>query len=304
MPKTSSPITFFGSGPVAAESLRQLAPYFTFEAVITKPKPEHHHDAFPVLEVAGSLGIPMFTPNSTQELTELFRKLSLDSEIGLVIDFGFIIEKPVIDYFPLGIVNSHFSLLPRLRGADPISFAILTDQHQTGVSLMLINEKLDEGQLLSQEHISIPPGSTTPSLTQKLIETSTTLLKRTLPRYMERRLSAYPQDLTEGVTYTRKLTKEDGRLDFTKTANALEREIRAFADWPKSYTDISGLPVVITESHLSAENGEPGKVTVDNKKLKIYCGAGALVIDRLKPAGKAEMTAAAFLAGYKTRLGL
>src|SRR4029079_2175403 len=97
MRQLSNPIIFFGSGPVAAESLRQLEPHVTFEAVITKPKPEHHRDEFPMLEVAGALGLPMFTPNSTKELTELFTKLELDSKAGLVIDYGFIIEKPVID---------------------------------------------------------------------------------------------------------------------------------------------------------------------------------------------------------------
>lgn len=302
MKKPFGPIVFFGSGPVAAESLRQLAPHFAFEAVITKPKPEQHRGDFPVLEAAGSLGLPIFTPNSKKELTALFAKLKLKSKLGLVIDYGFIIEQPVIDYFALGIVNSHFSLLPEWRGADPITFALLSGQSQTGVSLMLINAKLDEGQLLAQEHISIRPNTTGPELTDKLVATSTKLLINTLPRYLGGKLSAYPQDISVAPTYSRKLTKEDGHLDFNKAVNALEREIRAFQDWPKSYFEIKGVPIVVTEAHMSAENGAPGHVVVDGKTLKIFCGAGALIIDKLKPAGKPVMTTEAFLAGYKHKL--
>jgi len=302
MKKPFGPILFFGSGPVAAESLRQLAPHIEFEAVITKPQPAHHRDTFPVLEVAGALQLPLFTPNSKAELTALFKTQEFQSKVGLVIDYGFIIEQPVIDSFPLGIVNSHFSILPHWRGADPITFSILSGQHETGVSLMLINAQLDEGQLLAQEHITIRPGTTTPQLTEKLIATSTTLLLNTLPRYLNHQLSTYPRDTTEGVTYSRKLTKEDGALDFTKPATALEREIRAYADWPKSYTVLGGSSVVITEVLLSADNGPIGHVEVNGKQLRIYCGAGALIIKKLKPSGKPEMTAEAFLAGYKQRL--
>jgi methionyl-tRNA formyltransferase len=302
MAKPSSPVVFFGSGPVAAESLRQLAPHVEFEAIITKPKPDHHRGDAPVLEVAGHLGLPVFTPNSKRELTELFRKQKFSARAGLVIDYGFIIEKPVIDAFPLGIVNSHFSLLPRWRGADPISYAILHGDAQTGVSIMLINEKMDEGPLLVQEHISVPPDTTGPELTEKLIAVSTKLLRNTLPRYLDHRLSPYPQDLTEWVSYSRKLTKEDGRLNFHKPVNALEREIRAYAEWPKSYTEIAGVPVVITRAHYTAENGEPGTITVEGKYLRIYGGAGSLYIEKLKPAGKPEMTAEAFLAGYRKKL--
>src|SRR4051812_40975768 len=128
-------IVFFGSGPVAARSLELLAEHCTIEAVITKPHPAHHKEPFPVLQVAEKLGAKVFTPVGKAEVSELFKTRPVTSKLGIVIDYGFIINQDVIDYFPLGIVNSHFSILPELRGADPITFAILSGQEMTGVSL-------------------------------------------------------------------------------------------------------------------------------------------------------------------------
>src|SRR5579884_2488504 len=150
MKKTSETIIFFGSGPVAAESLKRLSENFSVEAVVTKPKPKHHKYDFPVIKIAEGLALNTLTVTDKASLTELFRERSFKSKVGVVIDFGIIIDKEVIDAFPLGIVNSHFSLLPLLRGADPISFAILEGHDKTGVSLMLINEALDEGPLLTE----------------------------------------------------------------------------------------------------------------------------------------------------------
>src|SRR5689334_230622 len=115
MKKTSETIVFFGSGPVAATSLAFLAEHFEVEAVVTKPQPAHHKEPFPVLELAKNLGLKVFTPSGKQELSELFASRPVTSSLGVVIDYGFIINRDVIDYFPLGIVNSHFSLLPQWR---------------------------------------------------------------------------------------------------------------------------------------------------------------------------------------------
>src|SRR5579884_3510995 len=147
MKKMSETIVFFGSGPVAAASLELLAPVFNIEAVVTKPKPPHHKGRFEVLELADRLNLKVLTASDQAQLSQLFQTKSLSSRLGLLIDFGIIVPKDVIDYFHLGIINSHFSLLPRWRGADPISFAILNGDKTTGVSLMLLVPALDEGPL-------------------------------------------------------------------------------------------------------------------------------------------------------------
>jgi len=304
MTKTSEPIVFFGSGPVAAKSLELLHEWATIEAVITKPQPAHHKEPFPVLALAEKLGIKTFTPNSKAELSALFASRPVTSRVGVVIDYGFIINQDVIDYFPLGIVNSHFSLLPEWRGADPITFAILSGQAKTGVSLMLIVEKMDEGPLLAQAPYDLPKDITTPQLTDDLIDISNESLKAVLPSYLNSEITPAPQIAVtmaadKEPTYSRKLTKADSVLDFTKPAGQLEREIRAFIEWPKSRTTLAGREVVITKAHVADSLGlATGTVKVSDKNLAIQCQDSSLVIDALKPAGKGEMTAQAFLAGY------
>lgn len=295
------PIVFFGSGPVAARSLELLTQDFDIEAVITKPQPPHHKEVFPVLYLAKKLGLKVFTPNGKSELSDLFATKPVKSRLGVVIDYGFIIGNDVIDYFPLGIINSHFSLLPKWRGADPITFSILSGDDEAGVSLMLIVEKMDEGPLLSQEKLALNPNITTPKLTDQLIDLSNQMLKRDLPRYLAGEIKPYEQS-SEGVSYSRKFTKEDGVIDWNKPAEQVEREIRAFVEWPKSRTVIGNKEVIITKAKVIESAGKPGSIEVKNKELAVYCGKQALLIERLKPAGKKEMTIEAFLAGYKDRL--
>lgn len=300
MQKMSGTILFFGSGPVAAESLRLLAQSFTIEAVVTKPRPEHHKGSVPVIEVATELKLPIHTVTNKRTLKELFAGRPFASKVAVLIDFGIIVPQSVIDYFPLGIVNSHFSLLPEWRGADPITFSILSGQKVTGVSLMMLVAGMDEGPLLAQGTYDLPATITTPELTDDLIELSYKMLDEVLPQYVAGQIAEYPQDPTTEATYSRKLSKEDSILDWHKPAAVLEREIRAFAGWPKSRASFADLDVVVTKAHVVDQSGTPGGTTVYNKQPLVYCKNQALVIDRLKPAGKKEMTGEAFLAGYKS----
>lgn len=295
-------IVFFGSGPVAARSLELLLADFTVVAVVTKPKPPHHRGSFPVIDVAERHGLPMHLVSTKRELSDLIATKPFSTELGIIIDFGIIVTQDVIDYFPMGIINSHFSLLPQWRGADPITFAILSGQPKTGVSLMLIDAGLDTGKLIRQKSWPITPQTTTPSLTQELITLSHELLRVDIPVYLAGQLQPRNQPHPDRATYSRKLTKEDGILDFTKSAEQLEREIRAFCDWPKSRTTVAGIDVIITQASVSKNRGPAGSAGVMDKELLLYCAEDALRIEKLKPAGKSEMTATAFLAGYGTRL--
>lgn len=294
----SQTITFFGSGPVAAASLRLLAQDFEIEAVITKPQPAHHKTAFPVLALAEELGLKVYTASSQEEMSELFKANPVGSKVGVIIDHGLIVSQDVIDFFPLGIINSHFSLLPRWRGADPISFAILNGDPKTGVSLMVIVEALDEGDLIAQESIDLNDQITTPELTEQLIELSHSLLVQNLPKYVDQQIQPYPQS-DQTVTYSRKLEKQDSQLDWSKTALELSREVRAFSGWPRSRTKLGSTDIIVTQAHVEPGSGEPGSLFLQDKKLGMYCADGILIIDTLIPAGKKQMPASAFLAGYK-----
>jgi len=300
-------IVFFGSGPVAASSLELLLQHATIECVVTKPQPPHHHGSFPVIELCQRQNLKMYTPANKVELTTLVASQHLSSVLGVVIDYGIIIEQTVIDYFAHGIVNSHFSLLPALRGADPISFAVLSGQPQTGVSLMVITAGLDEGPILTHGTYDMPPSITTPSLTGQLILLSDQLLCDTLANYHAGSITALSQTeyaaahgLSPQPSYSRKLTKADGHLDFNKPASVLEREIRAYLDWPRSRTTLAGKDVIITAATVLPPGPHPpSTVYVEDSNLIIATAQGDLQIDSLQPAGKKQMTAQDFLAGHR-----
>lgn len=312
----NEPIVFFGSGPVAAASLRLIAQWAEVEAVITKPRPSHHRGEVPVLNVASELGLKTLTATDKRSLDELFATRTVRSRLAVLVDFGIIVSSAVIDYFELGIVNSHFSLLPEWRGADPITFSLLSGQPHSGVSLMLLVEKMDEGPLLAQAIYDIDPLESNQSLSSALIELSDQLLQQTLADYAHGSLLPYEQtehspaglDLPE--SYSRKLTKQDGILDFTKPAVTLEREIRAYNEWPKSrMTFNGGVDAVITQAHslqsvATQHSQPPGQVELDSPAgpLVVHTSDGLLSIDKLKPAGKNEMSAAEFIRGYGQRL--
>lgn len=295
----SETVVFFGSGPVAARSLELLAQNFEIEAVITKPKPAHHTGSFPVLEVAEKLQLPILTVTDKASLDTLMNTKPVHSRLGVLVDFGIIVSQVVIDYFPLGIVNSHFSVLPELRGADPITFAILSGQQSTGVSLMLLVAKMDEGPLLAYGEQPLDGTETTPELTARLILLSDALLRDMLPIYAKQPQVA-PQTITgREVSYSRKLTKEDGQIDWQKPAIQLEREIRAFIEWPKSHVTLGNTEVIITRATVAKLQLTPGTIQVDQQRLLVGTSEQALEILELKPSGKAAMSAQAFLTGYK-----
>jgi methionyl-tRNA formyltransferase len=287
-----APIVFFGTGPVAAASLQALADHFQIEHVITKTKNPHHKGAVPVEELAHTTNLPLQFANTKAELDQLFAITTPKSQLGVIVDYGVIVSPKVIDNFKFGIINSHFSLLPEWRGADPITFSVLSGQPTTGVSLMLVAQQLDTGDLITQAPLHIDPSDTTPSLTQKLINLSNQMLIKYIPLYLDSKIKPYPQPNPEQASYSRRLTKSDSPLDpKTKTAKQLERQVRAYLDFPKSKLTLFGIPCTITAAHVAPK---------PNTKLDPQCADGNyLVIDQLIPENSKPMTATAFLNGYQ-----
>jgi methionyl-tRNA formyltransferase len=305
MKKTSKTIVFFGSGPVAAKSLKLLLSDFVIEAVITKPKPDHHKGPVPVIELAKKFQLPVITASNHQELDEKILKKSFKSDVAILIDFGIIVSQEVINHFPLGIVNSHFSLLPKLRGADPITFAILNGEDKTGVSLMLLDKQMDTGKLFGQKSFIIPKDITTPLLTDALITISHNLLNEKLPKYLNEEIKPRKQPHPNRATYTKKLVKSDGIIDWTKPGVQIEREIRAFLGWPGSKTVVNNKDVTITKAHIvpsAPKDSKPGQINsivLEVGEFAITAGDGtSLWVESLIPAGKREMSAKEFIIGY------
>ena len=300
MKKISETILFFGSGPVAADSLLWLANNFNIEAVITKPKKEHHIGDVPVLDITNKLKIKTYQAIDKLSLEEIFETNHFESKLAILIDYGIIISQKIIDYFPLGIINSHFSILPEWRGADPITFAILSGQQETGVSLMKLTTKMDEGPLLNWQTIPLDNTETTPILTEKLINLSNKLIIKTIPNYLNNKIIPQDQKITKkNISYSRKITKNDGKLNFSLPAEQLERQIRAYINWPKSKTIINNIPVAITKVKIINQSGEPGIFFRFNNQLAVYCYEKALLIEELIPDNKKRMTSTAFMAGHK-----
>ncbi len=311
-------IVFFGTGPVSLQCLEGIYDAFEIEAVITKPdrrKPNGQLHEHPVRQWAESFSIPVYQVADAASLERLFAGetgQNLTSQAGLVVDFGVIIPPVVIRHFPLGIINSHFSLLPKLRGADPITFAILEGLKKTGVSLMSIVAKLDEGPLIAQQSYAVPPETTTPALTRELGDLSNVLLREQLPKYLAGGITLQPQDPKLHPSYTRKLTKQDGVIDWKRPATELERQVRAFLGWPGSRCQLFGREVTLTAVRVASRSelapalpsdistaelqaGAPVRSWPD--RLFVIAGQDALEILSLKPAGKREMSAADFLRG-------
>lgn len=304
MKKISKTAIFFGSGPVAAQSLNLLLDWLEIEAVITKPKKEHHKDPAPVEELAKRRGLKLYFANNKKELDDLIDTVKPASEYGLVIDFGVIISEKTINYFKKGIINSHFSLLPEWRGADPITYSLLSGQSDTGVSLMLIDKGMDTGQLLAEERLTIKESWNAKELTENLIALSDFLLRNKLSKYLEGKLTPYDQDTKNKLTtYSTTISKQDGLIDINKPAGVIMREIKAYSMWPKSTLKINNdFSVVITEASLSDESLKAGEILTTKDQFHLGLKFGSIKIERLIPVNKKEMDVKSFLNGYRSKL--
>ncbi len=302
MKQISETIVFFGSGPVGAACLKKLTSNFKIEAVVTKPKAPHHKGDVPVITTAKELDLPIFTASNKLELDSLVKIAKFKSKLAILIDFGIIVSSDVIDSFKLGIINSHFSLLPRWRGADPITYAILKGDDKTGVSLMLIDEGLDTGKLLTQRSIKINNEISTPELTDKLILLSDQLLEESVPKYIAGLIKPRLQPHPDRATYSSKIQKIDGKIDWALSAQEIQQQVRAYLGWPGSYTNILNKDVTITSATTEGNStrGSIGKLNIEKSKglLEVQCGSGILKVLKIKPSGKREMSTKDFLAGY------
>jgi methionyl-tRNA formyltransferase len=295
-------LVFFGSGALAAKSLELAANNFGIETVITKPATQEGINNNPVIKVANEHNIKLLFSNNSKELDELFEQWQPDSSMGLVIDYGIIISQSVINKFDKGIINSHFSLLPQWRGADPITYALLSGQPHSGVSLMKINDKLDEGEILSQKKIRISSSDDNASLSTKLIIASNELINTDLASYLDSN-SILATQASLPITYSRKINKSDGLINWHKPASVIEREIRAFSKWPCSYTAIGKINLIIHEVQVVNQTLKSGEIMVTaNKEIYIGCKVESIQLLGVQPSGKTPMTAKDFINGYQDQI--
>lgn len=305
-------IVFFGNERIAtgvetsAPILRMLIEEgYEVAAIVVNDAGTQSRKARPlaIAKLASEHAIPLLVPSRLSEITPQLR--GLNASVGVLVAYGRIVPMPVIELFPAGIVNIHPSLLPKHRGSTPIESVLLAGETMTGVSLMKLARDMDAGDVYAQAELPLGDSEAKQTLSDQLADIGRAMLKELLPGIIEGSVVALPQDHA-AATYDKLIEKSDGLLDFTKPAARLEREVRAFAGWPGSHCVVAEKDVVITAAHVAGNDELPAAATDEigrpytvNKKLCIQTGEGTLVIDRLKPAGKTDMPAAAFLAGHQ-----
>ncbi len=309
--QTTAPLVFFGNERIAT-SVETTTPVITslieagynIVAIVSsyeRGKSRNVRD-LEIAEIAKEHNIPLLLPEKPKDIAEQLR--SYNAAAGILVAYGKIIPQSVIDIFPKGIINIHPSLLPRHRGPTPLESVVLDGSKLTGVSVMSLAKEMDAGPIYAQSEIELEGTESKQDLADVLLEIGSEMLLEVLPGILRGSIVALPQD-SGAATYDKLIAKTDGNLDPAKPAVELEREIRAYLKWPKSRMTLAGKEVVITKAHVleaTEPDHEPGQAFVSGKELHIQTSDGVLVVDTLKPAGKAEMPAPAFLAGYSKNL--
>jgi methionyl-tRNA formyltransferase len=289
-------LAFMGSPDFAVPALRALhAAGHEIACVYAQPpRPAgrgQRETPCPVHRAALELGLPVRTPARVKRDTaEHAAFAALDLDAAVVAAYGLILPPAMLEAPRRGCLNIHASLLPRWRGAAPIQAAILAGDAETGITIMRMEEGLDTGPMLLEGRVPIGPRATTPEIHDALAAMGARLILRALAEDPPAR----PQP-EQGATYAPKLAKEDGRLDWTLDAAALDRRVRALNPWPGTFCMWQGEALRVLAAEPAEGAGPPG--TVLDAAPRVACGAGALRLLRLQRAGRAAQPAEAFLRG-------
>lgn len=302
-------VVFFGTDALATTVLHELAnaTEITIVAIVTQPdKPAGR---------GNKLGEPLTKRFAEQHgLSVLqFAKLKddaiaqlrgLNADVFVVAEYGLLIPSSVLEIPSHGVLNVHPSLLPKYRGASPIQCTILNGETEAGVSIMLLDKEMDHGPILAQERCVIDEHDTAPTLEAKLGRLGALLLIKTLPDWIAGTITPREQDHAQ-ATFCKKLTRDEGHIDWSKSAEEIYRLWRAYLPWPGVFTMWNGKRIILA-SLRAREAGEaiPSGLRqgtpflTPDKNLAIACGTGAIIVERLQLEGKKELEAAAFLRGY------
>jgi methionyl-tRNA formyltransferase len=253
----------------------------------------------PIKILADELKIPVIQPRRLSE-PEAIQQLNLwNPELIIVAAFGQILRPAVLDLPKYGCINVHASLLPRWRGAAPIQAAILNGDETSGITIMRMDPGIDTGPILRQQSLPISHEDSAFTLAAKLAELGAELLMDTLPDYLSGRLTPVEQDNTQ-ATYAAMIKKEDGRLDFSKSAFELDRRVRAFTPWPGAFTYWNDQILKIHRAHpIEESSGPAGNRLIYQGQPAISTGNGMLVLDELQLAGRNVQTGIKFLQGVR-----
>jgi methionyl-tRNA formyltransferase len=304
---------FFGSGGFAIPILDALVrmPGIEVEAVVSAPDRPVGRKAVltptPVTARAIELGlggavlrpIRVRRPESVEELR------AMAPDLIVLADYGQLIPRSLLDLPPRGFLNLHPSALPRHRGATPIPATILAGDTESAVTLMVVAEEMDAGPIVATEPLEVRPDDTAVTLEERAAAVAARLLLRALPEWLAGSLAPRPQS-AEGVTLTRPLRREDGRLDPSRPAVELERQVRAYQPWPGSYAETSEGRLIVWQAGVAApEAGEAAGslVAAGSNGLALTTVSGRLLLEEVQLAGKKRVSAAELRRGYPGLIG-
>jgi len=295
-------IVFMGSPECAVPSLRAAVGIGDVVGVFSQPDRPCGRGRKclppPVVQAALELGLAVHQPQKirTPELGRLLADLKPDAI--LVVAYGRILPRSILDAAPCGCVNVHFSLLPRHRGAAPVAHAVLEGDAETGVTLMVLDEGMDTGPLLVQCRTPLEPEETAGELTERLARLGAQMVVDDLPRYLAGELAPRPQP-ADGATLARMLEKADGAIRWDRPAAEVHRRIRAVTPWPGAYGFLDGKRLLIHRARLLAHvpSPGPGAVRVEGKRIAVGTGEGCIELLEVQRECCRRCDAAAFLAG-------
>ena len=293
------------SGPI----LNSLLERYNVIAVVTQPDKKVGRKQVlthsPVKKIALANKIEVSQPEKIKGNAEFIKHIKeINPDLIVVAAYGFILPKKILEIPKFGLINVHASLLPKYRGASPIQTAILNGEKETGVTIMLVNEKMDEGDILAQKTITITNNDNFKNLHDKLSILGSNLLLETLPKWLNKKIKPQKQDQSQ-ASYCKLITKEDGKIDWHKSAIGIERQILALNPWPGTFAKWDNKKIKLLKVKLlnDSNKNSAGGIFKVNDGLGVYCGQGALEILELQLEGKKAMSAKEFLNGYPSIIG-
>jgi methionyl-tRNA formyltransferase len=298
-------VVFMGTPDFAVASLDALCKSGRYQPVLVVSQPDRPRGRgrrtapTPVRARAMECGIEtreMSKDNYGAVVAEL---AALAPDIVVVVAFGIIIKRDLLELPRLGCVNVHASLLPRHRGVSPIQAAILAGDDVTGCTTMRIDEGIDTGDVLLESRTRVEPGETAGSLSGRLAGMGADLLVRTIDGLVDGTVVPRPQS-EDGATYTHKIQKADGEIDWSLPAIDVDRHIRAMTPWPSAFTSLADRRLIVVDAvprEIDTGGARPGTV-LSTRPLVVACAPGAMELRTVKPQGRGAMGADAFLAGH------
>lgn len=295
---------FFGTPDFAVPTLNSLIKETKVIAIITQPDKKVGRKQIilfsPVKKVALKNNIKILQPQKIKEEKIINQIKNLSPDLIVVAAYGKIIPKTILDIPKDGCINIHASLLPKYRGASPIQTAILNNEKETGITLILMNEKMDEGAIIAKTNEKIYNNDTSETLHNRLSQLGAKLLIRILPEYLNKKIVPKPQNHSL-ATYTKIIKKEDAKIDWQQKASKIDQQTRAFTPWPSAFTFIDQQRFKILEAKAINTNPEKqiGIIFVIDKKIAIACQNSYLLIEKWQPEGKKPINTKDYLLGHK-----